>query len=168
MLCKISSSVRLFKGNHFSFFPIVSLQSDSVVDLFSLKQKPCVLILPIFMVVPKKKNLISPHKNPCSSIFKDKILIVLHQEKYDHHLQGSPLKILILFFIFISKAIHQKFWFLSPKISTKSLDFSSLKALHRKFWFFNFKSFFPESFDISSPKLSIKRCRIPSQILQHP
>ena len=110
MLCKISLSVRLSNEHPFSSFPIVFLQSDSVVDSFSLKQKPCVLILPIFMVVPKKKNLISPHKNPCSSIFKYEILIVLHQEKSHHHFPISPTENFELFYLIFRQA------FLSPSL----------------------------------------------------
>ena len=109
-LKNLSLSVRLSKQNSFSSFPIMSLQSDSVVDSFSLKQKPCVLILPISMVVPKKFD-----------IFIIKIH-VLQFSKTKFWLFSTKRNMIIIF-----KALHWKFWFyflfLSPKLSIKNSDF---------------------------------------------
>ena len=130
MLCKISLSVRLSNEHPFSSFPIVFLQSDSVVDSFSLKQKPCVLILLIFMVVPKK-NLISSHKNPCSSIFKYEILTILHQEKSHHHFPISPTENFELFSLIFRQAFLSPSPLLTSNISECKPEDMIQKQRHR-------------------------------------
>ena len=69
------------------------------------------------MVVPKK-NLISSHKNPCSSIFKYEILTILHQEKSHHHF---PISLTENFELF-SPIFPPVFLSLGPLLTSNMLD----------------------------------------------
>ena len=132
-------SVRLSKGNNFSSLSVVSLQSDNVVDSFSLKQKPCMLILPISMVMPKKSWYLH-NKNPCSSIFKDNSYCSPPREIW-----SSSAKLSIEILIFHLQSYPPKnFDFYLQRLLTKSFDFSFPKVFPLKVLIFHLQSFPPK------------------------